>query len=269
MDLLTNIYFTAFILGVIHAIEVDHVVAVSVFAGLKPKIANAAQYGFKWGIGHAFAVVAVGCLIAGLGIKIPEDFSHWGEIIVGVALIALGFWALKTGQRFHAHTPQQHANAENNENNQSSDIEHSHGHLHAHDHSQNEPHDQLHRHTHDEGHDHRHDDRHDEKNNEKKFSHHQHLPAALGALHGLAGSAPVLALIPITLIDSFYQAVFYLLSFSLGATLSMMLYAVLAAIAIQRIDQQGKSALLNVKMITRVIAVITIAVGVWWLMRAL
>jgi len=249
MELISNIYITAFVLGAVHAIEVDHMVAVSVFAGMKPKLRSAASYGCKWGLGHAITVVLVGGLIAWFGLKVPESIVRYGEIFVGIALVALGVWAIKTSKEFHAHSPEEHAEKITNH-------EYSHGHLHAHMTSGDHIHDHAH---------------------ENKVKHHQHLPAALGALHGLAGSAPVLALIPITLLDDFQHAVYYLLIFSIGTTLSMMFYAVLAAIAIQRVsrrtvkdvDGNGYNNLLNVRLITRCISGVTILVGVWWIIRAL
>ncbi|MGH1470541.1 MAG: hypothetical protein ACRBCS_05070 [Cellvibrionaceae bacterium] len=254
MELLANIYITAFVLGAVHAIEVDHMVAVSVFAGMKPKLSSAAHYGCKWGLGHAIAVVLVGGFIAWLGIKVPDGIVRSGEVLVGVALVVLGLWAIKTSQKFHAHTPEEH-DPSVQEKQMLNQVRphlnsHSHGHLHAHlthDHKN-----YMHHHAH--------------KSPIEK--HHQHLPTAMGALHGLAGSAPVLALIPITLLDDFQHAIFYLLSFSVGTTLSMMLYAVLAALAIQRVNNQRSNDLLSVKIITRCISAVTIVVGLWWIVNA-
>ncbi|MGI1679698.1 MAG: sulfite exporter TauE/SafE family protein [Cellvibrionaceae bacterium] len=248
MELFINIYITAFLLGAVHAIEVDHMVAVSVFAGMKPKLSSAARYGCKWGLGHAIAVVLVGGLIAWLGIKIPEGIVSSGEILVGVALIALGLWAIKTSQKFHTHTPEEHDPSHYKDKLSENIDGHSHGHLHAHVTDDHEKHCHTHK--------------------ESSLNHHQHLPAAMGALHGLAGSAPVLALIPITMLDDFKHAIFYLLSFSIGTTLSMMLYAVLAALAIQKVSNKKSNDLLNVKIITHCISAVTIVVGLWWIANA-
>ncbi len=251
MEFISNIYITAFVLGAVHAIEVDHMVAVSVFAGMKPKLRSAASYGCKWGLGHAITVVLVGGVIAWLGLKVPESIVRYGEVFVGIALVALGVWAIKTSKKFHTHSPEEH-------DLDATHHQYSHGHLHAHIISGH--HEHPHRHVHTE-----------------KIEHHQHLPAAMGALHGLAGSAPVLALIPITLLDNFQHAVYYLLMFSIGTTLSMMFYAILAALAIQRVSLRAvnnvegsrSGDLLNVRLITRCISGVTILVGLWWIIRAL
>ena len=243
MDLVVNAYLAAFMLGAVHAIEVDHVVAVSVFAGLKPKLKAAASYGARWGLGHAVVVVIVGAVLFWLDIKLPQQIIGWGEVAVGIALIALGLWALRTARKFHTHTPGQHVHSH----------EAPHGHLHAHTLPVGVASPQLHQHSHQ--HTHSHGGR----------RHHQHLPTAMGALHGLAGSAPVLALIPITLLQNFQQALIYLLLFSVGTTLSMTVYAALAALAVQGLNLTKK----NVDRLTTGIAVITMSVGCWWIVSTL
>jgi hypothetical protein len=57
--------------------------------------------GWTWGIGHASGVVVVAALAVLLRDLLPpiETISAWGERIVGVALIALGFWALRRSGR--------------------------------------------------------------------------------------------------------------------------------------------------------------------------
>ena len=236
MDLISNAYLAAFMLGLVHAIEVDHMVAVTVFAGMKPRLLSAANYGARWGLGHAIVVVVLGGVLALLNIKIPESVVGYGETLVGLALIALGFWALKRGKKFHVHPPKEH----------DSSREHHHGHLHAHLSESNNGH----RHSHQQ---------------QEAERHHQHLPTALGALHGLAGSAPLLALIPVTLLSSFQQVLIYLLLFSVGSTLAMSVYGLLAAAAVQGLGLHKH----HVYRLTIVIALATILVGCWWVVSSL
>jgi len=246
-----NAYLTALMLGSVHAVEVDHMVAVSVFAGLKPKIKAAASYGARWGLGHAVVVVLLGAVLAWLDIKIPERIIIWFECFVGLALIILGCWAMRAATRFHAHLPIEHSNKQD---------EH-HGHLHSHqraDEIKNKSQtDATHYHPHNE-----------DKNNRgigEAATHHQHLPTAMGALHGLAGSAPVVALIPITLLVNFKQAIIYLLIFSVATTLSMTAYSVLAAVAMQRLRRNQQL----IRALTMSIAIVTIAVGLGWIVKAI
>ena len=239
MDLISNAYLAAFILGAVHAIEVDHMVAVSVFAGMKPRMAAAANYGARWGVGHAIVVMVVGSVLALLNVKVPDNIVSYGETLVGLALVALGIWALKRAKKFHTHAPHEHDH---------SDASH-HGHLHAHPLSVNNG-DKHHHHAHSSEHLAQH--------------HHQHLPTALGALHGLAGSAPVLALISVTLLDSFQQVFIYLLLFSVGTTLAMSVYGLLAAAAVQGLGLSKQ----HVYRLTIGIALATILVGLWWIISS-
>lgn len=243
-----NAYLTALMLGSVHAVEVDHMVAVSVFTGLKPKIKAAASYGARWGLGHAIVVVFLGAALAWLDIKIPEEIIIWLECFVGIALILLGCWAMRAATRFHAHLPIEHSNKQD---------EH-HGHLHSHQQNSETKSksqaDAAHYHPHNE----------DKTNSSKAATHHQHLPTAMGALHGLAGSAPVIALIPITLLVNFKQAIIYLLIFSIATTLSMTAYSVLAAVAMQRLRRNQQL----IRALTKSIAIVTIAVGLGWIIKA-
>jgi hypothetical protein len=65
--------------------------------------------GWTWGLGHASGVVVVAVLAVSLRDVLPpiEAISAWSERIVGVALIAVGLWALRRSTRIgaaaHAH----------------------------------------------------------------------------------------------------------------------------------------------------------------------
>ncbi len=235
MDLNLGLYLTAFFVGALHAIEVDHMVAVSVFAGLKPKVKTAARYGARWGLGHAAMVVLVGALIALAQISISESWLSVGEAVVGVALIGLGLWALRAGKQIHIHAPAEHDDSSRS----------AHGHVHTHGAEED---------------DHRH--HHHSKVNDN--SRHQHFPTMMGALHGLVGSAPIVALVPIALVTSFSQALIYLLVFSIGTTLAMTVYAALAAAAIGRLSLGSG----RIRYLTYGISAITMVVGCYWIARA-
>ncbi len=86
----------------------------------------------------------------------------------------------------------------------------------------------------------------------------------MGAIHGLAGTAPVVALIPVILIPDIWAAVGYLAAFGLGTILGMGSYAALAALAVSKAGSSIGAA--------RAVAVVTagasIGVGAWWIVRA-
>jgi ABC-type nickel/cobalt efflux system permease component RcnA len=71
----------------------------------------------------------------------------------------------------------------------------------------------------------------------------------IGVLHGTAGSAPLLALIPITQIASPWWGIAYLALFAIGVLLSMLLFGGLLSTAI-RGAQQFSNKVITVFRIT-------------------
>ena len=93
--------------------------------------------------------------------------------------------------------------------------------------------------------------------------HHEHgLVSGIGVLHGLAGATPVLALIPISGVDSRGGILLYLICFAVGTTLAMGLYAVFAGWLLRAGGRRG-DALVRVGM--GVAGAASLAVGILWL----
>jgi len=59
---------TASALGLLHALELDHMVAVSAFVAQRPTPRAAANFGARWGIGHSGAVLLAGGLLLASGL---------------------------------------------------------------------------------------------------------------------------------------------------------------------------------------------------------
>lgn len=91
---------------------------------------------------------------------------------------------------------------------------------------------------------------------------HNHQPTLIGITHGIAGSAPILALIPATTQDLFYIAMLYVLLFSLGVMLSMMVFGLLLGRLQHWIIGLGQQ-LFKASQIT--VAALAIAFGGYWL----
>lgn len=102
------ILITGALAGIVHVLSgPDHLAAVT------PMAVNARERGWlsgwTWGLGHASGVVVVAVLAVSLRDVLPpvEAISSWSERIVGVALIAVGLWALRRSTRIgaaaHAH----------------------------------------------------------------------------------------------------------------------------------------------------------------------
>ena len=220
-------YVAAVALGATHALEVDHMVAVNAFLGNRPRVAVAVGFGMRWGLGHAAVVLAVGLVLVAAGLVVPAAVERWLELVVGVVLVGLGLWAGWNARRLHLHTPTDHGG---------------HAHLHAHAPRQH-PH----------GHQHANPARH-----------HRHLSTFIGSIHGLAGTASVVALVPVTLMPNVAGAIWYLVAFGLGTVVTMALYAGIAAAAVARLETVGLA-----KVVAWGTAGASIAVGVWWILRAL
>ena len=60
---------TAFLLGFIHALEIDHMMAVTTFVSRRPTLATAFGFGLRWGIGHSLAVFVAGAVLLATGIR--------------------------------------------------------------------------------------------------------------------------------------------------------------------------------------------------------
>ena len=112
---LVLLLLTGLVLGMRHAFDRDHVVAVTHFISLEPDPVKSAWFGFRWAIGHAVTVLLLGSLILILHLKFDPAFERYAELAVGVTLIALGIWRLvllwqeRRHTHRHAHRTKQHA----------------------------------------------------------------------------------------------------------------------------------------------------------------
>lgn len=79
-----------FLLGMRHATDADHVVAVSTIVSRERSLASAASIGLMWGIGHTFPVVLVGSSYILLRTVIPPRLVLALEMGVAIMLIVLG-----------------------------------------------------------------------------------------------------------------------------------------------------------------------------------
>lgn len=236
---------TALMLGFLHAIEADHMIAVTTFVSGRPALLSAARFGFRWGLGHSIAVMAFGGILLVTGIRWPARYDAVGEAIVGVMLAGLGLWALWSSRKLHVHPPAQHGD---------------HAHLHMHG-AAREPHSHPHEAVHHDHHgEHHHHDGHSHRHP------HGHGVTLVGLVHGLAGSSAVVALLPVTLVGRLDLGLGYLLVFGAGVTAGMICYATVAAYAIRRAAAASEAA---GHRVMQAVGVAGIAVGGWWVARAL
>jgi len=200
-----------FLLGMRHATDPDHVVAVSTIVSRERSLRRAGGIGILWGIGHSLTILVVGATIILFGVAIPPRLGLTLEFSVALMLILLGVLNLTGVMHWISHrlapTHPQHYG--------------SHSHLHTHG---------------DYAHDHRHahGSQAEHHANEIEPPHwlrapfarlgvfHSLRPLLIGIVHGLAGSAAV-ALLVLGTIRSPRWALLYLLVFGLGTIVGMML----------------------------------------------
>lgn len=207
-----------FFLGMRHATDPDHVVAVSTFVSRQRSLRQAALIGALWGLGHTLTIVIVGAAIIVFGMAIPVRAGLAMELSVGVMLIVLGLlnltgvlrWMSESFAPAHSRRSGEHVHL------------HSHGgRLH------------FHRHAHGPGVEHHATSLappHWLRRPQATLGLYQVLrPLVVGIVHGLAGSAAI-ALLVLSTIRSPRWGVLYLLVFGVGTIAGMML--ITAAIAL-------------------------------------
>lgn len=174
-----------FMLGLRHALEPDHVAAVSTFVSQERGLLRSCLRGAFWGIGHTAALMAAGIAIIAFKVEIPPSFERTVDTVVAMVLILLGGHVLlRAASALHLHR-----------------------HAHAHDGS---PHSHLHVHVGEDGeHGHFHPWR------------GARQPLLMGLLHGLAGGG-ALVLLVMTTIPSPAAALLYIAVFGVGSTAGML-----------------------------------------------
>jgi hypothetical protein len=96
-----------FLLGMQHALEADHIAAVSSIAARRSHVGDIVKHGLTWGLGHTLTLFAFAGAAILLGRAIPEQFARPIEAAVGLMLVGLGahvLWRLwRDRVHFHQH----------------------------------------------------------------------------------------------------------------------------------------------------------------------
>jgi ABC-type nickel/cobalt efflux system permease component RcnA len=179
------------VLGLKHAMEVDHVVAVSTIVSQHRNVLRSALVGALWGVGHTASLLVIGVIVLSLRIVIPEQVSTWLEFGVALMIIGLGAMALWRSLR---------------------KKEHVHVHKHSHD-----------------GVSHVHLHFHEPETRHREAQPHSHAvsavglkPVLIGTMHGLAGSGALMLLV-LAQSQSVWVGFFCLAIFGLGSIAGMIL----------------------------------------------
>ena len=205
------------VLGMRHATDPDHVIAVTTILSREHRLGAATRVGIVWGLGHTLTVLIVGAAIIVFKIAIPTRLGLAMEFAVAIVLILLGVNAAASlvrgattrmrggssrddGLVVHAHAHAHH------------DAIHSHPHVHA----------DLHGHDHEDFDDAAHHDHRIDTDRLPSFAARRPMlrSFAVGLVHGLAGSAAI-ALLVLSAIPNPLWATLYLAIFCVGTIIGM------------------------------------------------
>lgn len=215
----------AFVLGVRHALDPDHLVAVSTLVAEERRLWPAARLGLWWGAGHLVPIAAVGLPLVALRVRLPEAWEHTVDLGVGVLLVALGLrtlWVLRR-ERVHFHVHEHDGRAH----------PHFHTHLGGPDH--------VHAHT-----------------SERVRG---RISFLVGVVHGLAGSGAA-AVVAMTAATSLAAGVAYLLAFGVGTWAGMFLTSLcIAAPTLAAVSRWER--LYQIVRASAGLASVAVGVGMW------
>lgn len=209
-----SIIALGFFLGMRHATDPDHVIAVTTIVSREKHISKSAWIGIFWGIGHTITIFIVGAAIILFDWVIPPRLGLSMELVVGFMLILLGMMNIVSFFRDSPATKESRAPRK-----EGAEIVHAHVHSHG---------DYIHTHPH------THSARelsHSHTGNPVTWLDRLFLgfkpyrpvrPLLIGLVHGLAGSAAV-ALLVLAAIRDPRWAVAYLLLFGVGTIAGMMI----------------------------------------------
>lgn len=192
-----SIVVLGFVLGMRHATDADHVVAISTIVSRERRIGSAAWIGALWGVGHTLTILAVGVGIILFTLVIPPRVGLSMEFSVGLMLVLLGALNLRGFRKLWTKP-----------------ISEDNGHK-IHDHGTAE--------------------RSIESMDQwfGRWPLYQWVrPLVVGLVHGLAGSAAV-ALLVLTTVHNPRWALSYLFLFGVGTIAGMMMITIAMASALQ------------------------------------
>lgn len=185
------------VFGLKHAVEADHLAAVSTIVSERRSLWSSSLVGGLWGVGHTIALLIAGLAVLLLNLKIGDRAALALEFAVALMLIALGLNALRRlfrGGKLHVHAHHHGARA------------HVHPHI------------------------------HDEVEAAPASSHHRlrvnFRPLVIGLIHGFAGSAALMLLV-LSTVTSRMAGLAFIVVFGIGSIGGMMAMSVLLGLPLR------------------------------------
>jgi high-affinity nickel permease len=188
-----TILMLGFVLGLRHALDADHIAAVSTVLAQRPYWRASSLVGLSWGLGHTLVLLLVGAVVLVLHVRIPQPVETAAEFAVGIMLVVLGglLGVKLLRERWHMH---QHDHDGTN-------------HVHLHSHAQLVDH----------GHSH--------------WWRESVRPLCIGMAHGLAGSAALLLLV-VASATNVTEGLLYIVVFGCGSIMGMMLIGLVLSLPV-------------------------------------
>jgi high-affinity nickel-transport protein len=201
------------ILGMRHATDPDHVIAVTTILSRERRLSVATRIGVVWGLGHTITVLMVGAAIIVFKIAIPTRLGLAMEFAVAVVLILLGVGATAGLIRRAATRMRERSSRDEGL------VVHAHAHAHG---GAMHSHPHVHAAHHEDGEDATHHDHRIPAGELPSFAARRPLlrSFAVGLVHGLAGSAAI-ALLVLSAIPDPLWATLYLAIFCFGTIVGM------------------------------------------------
>ena len=207
------------LLGMRHALEPDHLTAVSTLVTGERSSVRAAMLGASWGVGHTLSLVLVGASLVVLRAEMPARIADVFEMFVAIMLVGLGIRAIALAVRQGAIGPTH---------------THHHGPV-VHRHAGATPHVHVGRWT------------------------LARRPLLVGAVHGLAGSGALTALVLATL-TSTAARITYMALFGFGSTLGMAILSGLLGWPLAKIGANRTM----IRALSVAIGCLSIGLGIFW-----
>lgn len=206
-----SIFTMAMAFGLVHALDADHVAAVTGLSANQDKRRAIIGYCVRWAAGHAGSLLFIALLIFTLGVSLPEWVAVSAEMLAGLILVLIGILLVRqiVLQRIRF---------------------------------------SVHQHEHQEPHAHLHTDEHAPRSD--------HRATLIGIVHGFAGSAPIMVMIPITQLQSGWQAVAYVLVFSFGVVVSMLLFGGILGSSLQFLSRYGHQVVVSVRSLASAFSIV-------------
>lgn len=188
---------TAFATGFSHALAPDHVAAVGTFVARRAGPLESLRFGARWGLGHSVSVMLAGSALVLLDLRVSERVVQNLERGVGAMLFALGAWLLWSLAHERVHARAVRALAPAQTVGDMEVADEAGAQTHA----------------------------------ERRGS------FAVGLAHGLAGSAPLIGIVPLAFIEPGRAALLYLALFSAGTLVAMALFAGIAGLVLSATER--------------------------------